>query len=346
MRSARGSTRGRALGQSRGRGRANTSLQVKGSKTGASPHTQMEHIASVSRSSGLEKGGDALKDFKVQEQYRAFVGEKVGVLDGNRDQYSWRLQLHKFWAEKQTKDGQENILILFRKLREGIFSSKRNDAFAIEVYETSLCLSSLFDSQVQTSSILSHLLPELYTSASIQPPISSVLISLLHHLIAGYPSQKTYFEHLLYLSPNVLDRTSEAYAWISNLATSLRTFNHIRFEALSQHNAYRCLLPESTSSDETHDALDRLSQDAVHALVERLRNKARDRAWVVMRGAYRELSSSEETRAWMIKCLLLSTEQTSASSLPWDEWMDERCRDGHLRPKEGAVGRWIVCKVR
>ncbi|KAG1742296.1 uncharacterized protein EDB91DRAFT_1081471 [Suillus paluster] len=152
---ARGGTRGRARGQSHGRGRVNPSLQVKVSKT-------------VSRSSGLEKGGtrSSLKDFKVQEQYRVFVGEK----------------LRKFGAEKQTKDGQENILILF-------------------LYETSLCLSSIFDSQVQTSSILSHLLPELYISASIQPPISSVLISLLHHLIAGYPSQKSYFEHLSRLSP-------------------------------------------------------------------------------------------------------------------------------------------------
>ncbi|KAG2039497.1 hypothetical protein BDR03DRAFT_859867 [Suillus americanus] len=290
----------------------------------------MEHIASVSRSSGLERGGDVLKDSKVQEQYRVFVGEK----------------LHKFWTEKQTKDGQENILILFRKLREGIYASKRSDAFAIEVYETSLCLSALFDSPIQTSSILSHLLPELYTSVSIRPPISSVLISLLHHLIAGYPSQKTYFEHLSCLSPNVLDRTSEAYVWISNLASSLRTLNYIRIEALSRHDVYRHILSVSKSSDETNDELVRLAQDAVHVLVERLRSKARDKAWVVLRSAYRELSASEETQTWMIKCLLLSTEQTSASGPSLEEWMNERCRDGHLRPKEGAVGRWIVCKVR
>lgn len=280
-----------------------------------------------SRKAGMHA---SLKDFKVQEQYRVFVGEK----------------LHKFWTEEQTKDGQENILILFRKLREGIFASKRSDAFAIEVYETSLCLSSLFDSAIQTSSILSHLLPELYTSASIQPPIGSVLISLLHHLIAGYPSQKTYFEHLSCLSPNVLDRTSEAYVWISNLATSLRTLNHIRVEALSQHDVYRHILTVSKSSNETNDALTRLSQDAVHALVERLRSKARDKAWVVLRSAYRELSASEETQTWMAKYLLLSTGQASTTGLSVKEWMDGRCRDGHLRPKEGAVGRWIVCKVR
>lgn len=280
---------------------------------------------------GSSKAGmrTSLKDSKVQEQYRAFVGEK----------------LHKFWTGKQTKDEQENILILFRKLREGIFASKRSDAFAIEVYETSLCLSSLFDSPVQTSSILSHL-PELYTSASIQTPISSVLMSLLHHLIAGYPSQKTYFEHLSHLSPNVLDRTSEAYVWISNLATSLRTLNHIKIEALSRKDVYRHILSISKSSDEADDELVRLSEDAVHALVERLRSKARDKAWVVLRSAYRELSASEETRTWMAKCLLLSTEQASASGVSLEEWMDGWCRNGHLRPKEGAVGRWIVCKVR
>ncbi|KAG1842989.1 hypothetical protein DFJ58DRAFT_805199 [Suillus subalutaceus] len=318
MRTARGSAKGRTRGQPHARGRVNTSFQVRDSKAGATPHMQMEHIASVSRSSGLEQGGDALKDSKVQEQYRVFVGEK----------------LHKFWTEKQTKNGQENILILFRKLREGIFASKRSDAFAIEVYEISLCLSALFDSPIQTSSILSHLLPELYTSASIQPPISSVLISLLHHLIAGYPSQKTYFEHLSCLSPN------EAYAWISNLATSLRTLNYIRVEALSRHDVYRHILSVSKSSDETNDELVRLSQDAVHALVERLRSKARDKAWVVLRSAYRELSASEETQTWMTKCL------TAFNRADVREWMNERCRDGHLRPKEGTVGRWIVCKVR
>ncbi|OAX33220.1 hypothetical protein K503DRAFT_851960 [Rhizopogon vinicolor AM-OR11-026] len=291
----------------------------------------MEHIASVSRSSGLEKGGDALKDFKVQEQYRAFVGEK----------------LHKFWAEKQTKDRQDNILILFRKLREGIFASKRSDAFAIEAYETSLCLSPLFDSPSQTSSILSHLLPDLYTSASIQPPITSVLILLLHHLTAGYPSQRTYFDHLSHLSPNVLDRTSEAYGWISNLAMCLRTRNYIRFDALSRHDVYERLLPVSTSSDEKRNRLDRLPQDALQALVDRLRNKARDGTWMVLRGAYRELSASDESRAWLIKCLLLSSEQASTSNLSFEEWMDGRCQEGHLRPKEeGAKGRWIVCKVR
>lgn len=60
MRKARGSARDHMRGQSqsRGRGRVNTPLHVK-DPNAAFPHIQMEHIASVSRSSGLEKGGDA-----------------------------------------------------------------------------------------------------------------------------------------------------------------------------------------------------------------------------------------------------------------------------------------------
>lgn len=62
MRKARGNARDRVQGQMHGRGKANTPLQVKDPNAAAapaSPHVQMEHIASVSRSSGLEKGGDA-----------------------------------------------------------------------------------------------------------------------------------------------------------------------------------------------------------------------------------------------------------------------------------------------
>ncbi|KAJ6585326.1 hypothetical protein B0H19DRAFT_1109218 [Mycena capillaripes] len=39
----------------------------------AAPRRKMEHIASVSRSSGLEKDGDALKNFDVQDEYRTFI---------------------------------------------------------------------------------------------------------------------------------------------------------------------------------------------------------------------------------------------------------------------------------
>ncbi|PIL22744.1 transporter [Ganoderma sinense ZZ0214-1] len=136
----------------------------------------MELIASVSRSSGLEKDGDALRDPKIQQEYRTFIQGKVDEywkryplsLDDSRDE--------TVAAARNRKENEENLLILFRKLREGLLSTNRRDAFALEVYETSLYLSVLFKSPVQTTSALSHLFPDLYISIASQkaaPPSDS-----------------------------------------------------------------------------------------------------------------------------------------------------------------------------
>ncbi|EJF63242.1 hypothetical protein DICSQDRAFT_145501 [Dichomitus squalens LYAD-421 SS1] len=137
----------------------------------------MELIASVSRSSGLEKDGDALRDARVQEEYRTFI-------QGKLDDYWKRYPLSSYAdlgsedadAARSRKENQENLLILLRKLREGLLSIKRKDAFALEVYETSLYLAVLFKSPVQTTSALSHIFPDLYisiASQSAQPPASA-----------------------------------------------------------------------------------------------------------------------------------------------------------------------------
>src|SRR5882762_8241984 len=110
-------------------------------------------------------------------------------------------------------------MIIAGKLREGIYASNRRDMFAVEgavpcridiiffadaqavrvslAYETSLFLSIIFISPRQTTSIISHLLPGLYSSET--PPEShptAVLLSLLHHLIMSLPSQRLYYDHL------------------------------------------------------------------------------------------------------------------------------------------------------
>jgi len=54
-----------------------TSQTIISRSSGRRSQRQMELIASVSRSSGMEKGGDALKSHNIQEQYRAFVQDKV-----------------------------------------------------------------------------------------------------------------------------------------------------------------------------------------------------------------------------------------------------------------------------
>ncbi|KAF9242634.1 hypothetical protein BU15DRAFT_43837 [Melanogaster broomeanus] len=308
----------------------------------------MEHIASVSRSSGLEKDGDSLKNRVVQEQYRAFIDDKLKTF--------WDLYMSdssKSLTEsgkRQKKDSQENILILFRKLREGLSSSGRRDGFTLEAYETSLHLSVIFDSTVQTTSILSHLVPDIYPKLTTRQPfrLATMLILLLHHLVTSYPSQRTYFEQIRQITPNYLERPSAAYSWISAVAQSLRTSNFVQFEQLSHPDAFDYLLPPPRPRSNPKDtgAFSDLPKDAVYALISRLRSKAREKAWIVVRNAYRELSSSDETRSWLGRHLFFDSFGSEVTVVRFDEWMQQRHRDGHLRPKEGAEGRWMVCKAR
>ncbi|KAI0647848.1 hypothetical protein C8Q79DRAFT_534888 [Trametes meyenii] len=187
-------------------------------------------------------GGDTswvycrLRDPNVQEEYRAFIQTKV-------DDYWKRYPRRNVpgrgsgdrgpgpGTERHRKETEENLLILFRKLREGLLSAQRRDAFALEAYETSLHLSVLFRSPVQTTSTLSHLFPAFYVpdahpilspsaststtyvphapSPSAPPPstprtaLSSTLIFLLHHLVSSYPSQLAFHTQLRQLHPEL-----------------------------------------------------------------------------------------------------------------------------------------------
>lgn len=222
------------------------------------------------------------------------------------------------------------------------------------VYETSLYLSVVFDSPVQTTSILSHLVPDIYSTTSVPQPfrLTSILISLLHQLVISFPSQRSYLGRIKYLAPNWLERSSSAYLWISTLARSLRTRNFVEFEQLSQPDAFEHLLPPSRPvqpSSISASAVLRvrdLPRSAVHELVSRLRLKARDESWRVVRNAYREISLSDETQLWLGKRLFFDSFGSEATVVRFDEWVRERCRDGQLRPKEGVEGRWMVCKAR
>jgi len=315
---------------------------------------RMEYIASVSRSSGVEKDGDVLKGHKAQEEFRIFINKKLEAFWDlyKTDSPCTQPQIESKQKQKQKKDHQENILILFRKLREGLFASGRKDGFTLEVYETSLYLSVVFDSPVQTTSILSHLVPDIYSTTSAPQPfrLTSILISLLHQLVISFPSQRSYLERIKYLTPNLLERPSSAYLWISTLARSLRTLNFVQFEQLSQPDAFEHLLPPSRpvppSNTSASAVLRDLPQSAVNELVFRLRLKARDESWRVVRNAYREISLSDETQLWLGKRLFFDSFGSEATVVRFDEWVRERCRDGQLRPKEGVEGRWMVCKAR
>ena len=220
------------------------------------------------------------------------------------------------------------------------------------VYETSLFLSVVFNSPVQTTSILSRLVPHIYSTSPAPQPfrLTTVLIMLIHQLVISFPSQQTYLEQIKCIVPNLLERPSAAYLWISALARSLRTSNFVQFEKLSHPDAFDRLLlsspPVPSSNVTATTALHDLPRKAVHALISRLRLKARDEAWMVVRNAYRELSSCDETQVWLGKRLFFDSFGSEATVVRFDEWVREKCRDGQLRPKEGVEGRWMVCKAR
>lgn len=220
------------------------------------------------------------------------------------------------------------------------------------VYETSLYLSVIFDSPVQTTSILSRLVPNIYSAVPTPQPfrLITILILLLHQLVIAFPSQQPYLDQIRCVVPNLLERPSAAYLWISTLSRSLRTLNFVQFERLSRSDAFEHLLPPSrpipSSNVMATTVFHDLPRIAVNALVSRLRLKARDEAWMVVRNAYRELSSSDETQAWLGKRLFFNSFGSEATVVRFDEWVRERCRDGQLRLKEGVEGRWMICKPR
>ncbi|GBE83063.1 hypothetical protein BKA93DRAFT_725687 [Sparassis latifolia] len=331
----------------------------------------MDLLPSISRSSGLDKDGDALTDFTVQEEYREYI-------QGKLEEY-WRRRGAPD-AEKGRQDVEQNLLILFRKLREGVLSSNRSDEFALKVYETSVHLSILFHSPGQTTSTLSHLLPELYLRVFPSPPpfadsghpaFPTTILALLHNLISGYPSQSRYHELLHSLPRTFLPRDSDAYRWMDDLTRTLRRRNYARLERLTQRDAFASFAaPDKVTSSghagkdgSTADADNRaksLHLEALCTLVDAVRAKARETAWRILRGAYRELTcplpgrTAEvplTTSEWLARSLTLRSvlpqriDHSISIAQLVDDWLNGKCKEGEVRRKEGIEGRWIVCKV-
>jgi len=106
------------------------------------------------------------------------------------------------------------------------------------VYETSLFLAILFDSPRQTTTILSHLIPDMYSIISTPLCHLTTLLSLIHHLVAAYPSQSTFRQHLLRFHIPCYLRTQGHACGIISLASCLRSLNYSKFEELTRPSSF------------------------------------------------------------------------------------------------------------
>ena len=214
------------------------------------------------------------------------------------------------------------------------------------MYETSSYLAVLFNSALQTTSTLSHLIPDLYSTSTSQNIRITTLISLLHHLVAAYPSQSTFRQHLSLLPSSFIPPDSKAYKWVDGVTSSLRSLNYSKFEYLTRPSSFSDFLdlPPEPTTDSTRT----LAHDALYYLVDALRSKSREKTWKVIRSAYRELApESTTTRGWLERSLVLHTVKPGGQDIVLDTWLAKKHEEGQLKRKEGTSDcRWIVCKVK
>jgi hypothetical protein len=209
-------------------------------------------------------------------------------------------------------------------------------------YETSFYLSLIFSSPRHTSSIISQLTPSLYQLLPIPPahPLPATILLLLYHLLSIYPSQTVFHDRLHELPVTHLPHDSATRKWLLSLAKALRTLNYVQFDTLSRAQSCTPFISSSQGPPPTHPDLPAIAMQTVLAA---LRAKARERTWIILRSAYRELWCHEgsETRMWLHRCLSLDGEEYDAES-----WLKGREEEGHIKSKEGADGRWIVCRIK
>lgn len=236
---------------------------------------------------------------------------------------------------------------MFRKLREGISSSQRYDLFSVEAYETSSYLAVLFESGRQASSVFIHLVPDLYLK--VREPQSrcqtTVLISSLHNLISAYPSQSLFRDRLSVVPHDLFPTNSPARVWLSSVSSSLRSRNFVKFDEVTRKSGFAHLLDNSYKLGGQQ-----LCDDAIRVLVDKLRKVSRTVAWTVIRHAYRELSFGVElegTRDWLERSLALQPVAPGAETgVSVEQWLQKKEAEGHIRRKEGAANKYIICKVR
>ena len=208
------------------------------------------------------------------------------------------------------------------------------------VYETSLRMSILFSSAVNIASTLSYLLPTYYTPRpSNHSRDTTVLITLLSQLDLSHPSQRGYYgRREEFLASGLIARDSLTASWLTSLAGAVRSCNYYKVEALTRPKVYMPLLG-SRPSKPCEGAFD-LDLSTVRVVISSLHDRLRDRAWPILRVAYREMTCSPEvtdTSEWLKRCLVLDSSSTTVEA-----WFQKQSEKGNVKAKEESKGKWVI----
>lgn len=211
------------------------------------------------------------------------------------------------------------------------------------VYEQSLYLSVIFSSPKHTTAIVPALINDLYPKISSSSPRfkhTTILVTLIHHLLSAYPSQRSFHQQQTPLLRSWIPEHTQT--WLKSLTKCLRTGNYHQFNTLTQRDVISQHLDKNTDDKGQEPFHDDLGIRALWSVVNALRSKVRETIWGISRGVYKELWLEEgyDTRQWLCHSLCLDSPQMDV-----DEWLDRVSSAGHIRKKEGTEARWIITKI-
>ncbi|KAH7101667.1 hypothetical protein BKA62DRAFT_770421 [Auriculariales sp. MPI-PUGE-AT-0066] len=272
---------------------------------------RLDAVASISRTSGQNDDGDALRNPGFQQKYADSLAHKVAEF--------WQRFPPEAAATAQTVALEQNsLMIAFRKLREGVLASQRCDAFALHVYESSFLLACSFDAPQHATAALAHLTQTLWPA---HPPSSSIvpLAGVLFTIVnLDQPREATHRlrDFHQYLS-------SDDIRWTNTLARLKRSGN---YTALCRHVDGEHL-PGGVHGDvvgQLYGGANDIGRRTTHALFDLLRAGTRGRTWDVLRIAYRDVAM-EESRNWLLRSLGLAKEAGL------DEWIENKVAKGEAQ---------------
>ncbi|KAF8325880.1 uncharacterized protein EI90DRAFT_3072098 [Cantharellus anzutake] len=210
------------------------------------------------------------------------------------------------------KEARHSILILYRKLREGIMSSKRVDAFATQVCEESTLICIIFGENLQASHLLAQLVNTVYsqpisspkaskakesggTVAKTQYQDSIIALYLLDLLVSNFSAQGPFISMI---KDSLLKTCTggQLLLYFETLSLRIRRFEYVQVHQLLQPSRLPIKFDDPRTIDRKKHgtALDPyfpyICQLALSKSIVGLRNTLREHSWSVLRHSYRDFS--------------------------------------------------------